>query len=88
MRIRKGKKSDLQNIMKMYNSCVKGMIKNGIDQWDESYPNAEIISEDLNMMTYYVAEIKEENESIRDEFSGEVRKIKEMMPVTQKNKEK
>ena len=60
MRIRKGKKSDLQNIMKMYNSCVKGMIKNGIDQWDESYPNAEIISEDLNMMTYYVVEIKGE----------------------------
>ena len=58
MRIRKGKKSDLQNIMEMYNSCVKGMIQNDIDQWDESYPNAEIISEDLNMMTYYVAEIK------------------------------
>ena len=43
--------------MRMYHSCVKGMIKNGIDQWDESYPNIEIIQEDLRANTYYVAEI-------------------------------
>ena len=43
----------------MYKSCVTGMVENGIDQWDESYPNDEIISEDLNVGTYYIAEIDE-----------------------------
>ena len=57
MIIRKAEISDLENIMLMYKSCVTGMLKNGIDQWDETYPNTEIISEDLNVGTYYVAEI-------------------------------
>jgi ribosomal protein S18 acetylase RimI-like enzyme len=57
MIIRKANKADLDNIMKMYKSCVTGMIENGIDQWDETYPNNEIISEDLNVGTYYVSEI-------------------------------
>ena len=57
MIIRKANKTDLDNIMKMYKSCVTGMLENGIDQWDDSYPNTEIISEDLNVGTYYVAEI-------------------------------
>ncbi|MBT5089641.1 MAG: GNAT family N-acetyltransferase [Flavobacteriales bacterium] len=41
----------------MYKSCVTGMLRNGIDQWDETYPNTEIISQDLNVGTYYVAEM-------------------------------
>ena len=57
MIIRKANKTDLDNIMKMYKSCVTGMLKNGIDQWDDSYPNTEIISEDLNVGTYYVVEM-------------------------------
>ena len=57
MIIRKAEISDLENIMLMYKSCVTGMLKNGIDQWDETYPNTEIISEDLNVGTYYVAEM-------------------------------
>ena len=39
----------------MYKSCVAGMIANGIDQWDESYPNTEVIMEDLIAQTYFVA---------------------------------
>jgi GNAT superfamily N-acetyltransferase len=58
MMIRKANKVDLENIMKMYKSCVKGMIKNGIDQWDDTYPDTKIISQDLEAMTYYVAEIE------------------------------
>jgi ribosomal protein S18 acetylase RimI-like enzyme len=57
MIIRKANKSDLGNIMLMYKSCVTGMLENGINQWDNTYPNTEIISEDLNVGTYYVAEI-------------------------------
>ena len=60
MKIRRAYKTDLKNIMKMYKSCVNGMINNGIDQWDENYPNTEIISQDLKNKTYYVAEEKEE----------------------------
>ena len=60
MIIRKANYKDLKNIMKMYNSCVRGMIKNNIDQWDESYPSVENISNDLNSETYYVAEINDE----------------------------
>ena len=57
MIIRKANKTDLENVMKMYKSCVTGMLENGIDQWDDTYPNTEIINEDLNVSTYYVAEI-------------------------------
>ena len=59
MIIRKANKVDLENIMKMYKSCVTGMLENGIDQWDDTYPNTEIINEDLNVGTYYVAEMDE-----------------------------
>ena len=58
MIIRKANKTDLENIMKMYISCVKGMIKNGIDQWDDTYPNTEVITQDLEKQSYYVAEIE------------------------------
>ena len=57
MIIRKANKEDLENIMKMYKSCVTGMLENGIEQWDNTYPNTEIISEDLNVGTYYVSEM-------------------------------
>ena len=60
MKIRKAKISDLNNIMNMYHSCVTGMIKSGIDQWDETYPNKEVITKDIIEQTYYIAEIDEE----------------------------
>tara|TARA_Y100000588_G_C14237018_1_gene917793 strand:- start:1599 stop:2120 length:522 start_codon:yes stop_codon:yes gene_type:complete len=60
MKIRKANISDLSNIMEMYKSCVQGMIKNDIDQWDKSYPNSEVITNDLENTTYYVATINKE----------------------------
>ena len=60
MRIRKGKISDLGNIMIMYKSCVKGMIANDIDQWDDTYPDIETINQDLEKQSYYVVEEKGE----------------------------
>tara|TARA_B100001142_G_scaffold49911_1_gene47183 strand:+ start:3647 stop:4150 length:504 start_codon:yes stop_codon:yes gene_type:complete len=56
MKIRKAKISDLEDIMTMYSSCVSGMIENGIDQWDETYPNKEVIYQDLIAGTYFIAE--------------------------------
>ena len=55
MIIRKANKSDLDNIMLMYKSCVKGMLARDIDQWDKTYPNAGVIIEDLIAQTYFVA---------------------------------
>ena len=57
MKILKAKKTDLDCIMKMYRSCIKGMIDLNIDQWDKTYPNKNIISEDITNKTYYVAKI-------------------------------
>lgn len=55
MIIRKAEISDLENIMLMYNSCIAGMIANDIDQWDITYPNADVIMQDLIAQTYFVA---------------------------------
>jgi ribosomal protein S18 acetylase RimI-like enzyme len=56
MIIRKANKADLDNIMLMYKSCVKGMLANNIDQWDATYPNDGVIMQDLITQTYFVAE--------------------------------
>lgn len=60
MIIRKAKYNELDQIMQVYKSCVKGMIELGIDQWDESYPNRNIIQNDLREQNYYVAIIDQE----------------------------
>ena len=54
MTIRQANLNDIEKIMKMYNSCVAGMIKMGIDQWDNTYPNKEIIQHDIQNKTFYV----------------------------------
>ena len=54
MTIRQANLNDIEKIMKMYNSCVAGMIKMGIDQWDNTYPNKEIILHDIENKTFYV----------------------------------
>ena len=60
MIIRKANKTDLDDIMLMYKSCVKGMLANDIDQWDATYPNTEVITKDLEKQSYYIAEIEGE----------------------------
>ena len=54
MRIRQAKISDIDNIMRMYKSCVNGMIEENIDQWDDTYPNKDIIIKDIVNKTYYI----------------------------------
>ncbi|MDG1188961.1 MAG: hypothetical protein P8N00_00300, partial [Flavobacteriales bacterium] len=60
MNIRKAKTNELNQIMGVYHSCVKGMIDLGIDQWDESYPNREVIEKDIEIGDYYVGIINDE----------------------------
>ena len=57
MIIRRANIGDIENIMEMYKSCVSAMLEIGIDQWDASYPNIEIITSDIKAETFYVAEI-------------------------------
>ena len=54
MKIRKAKLIDIDHIMNMYNSCVNGMLESNIDQWDRSYPNKNVISEDIKNQTFYI----------------------------------
>ena len=59
MKIRKGSVFEIDEIMDMYYSCVKGMIAANIDQWDSSYPNKKVILEDLKNETFYILTIDE-----------------------------
>ena len=54
MKIRRAKIEELDQIMNMYKSCVSGMIEANIDQWDNTYPNHMIISEDIRNESYYI----------------------------------
>ena len=54
MIIRKAKINELDEIMNMYASCVDGMQKANIDQWDSTYPNRKTISEDIRNKSFYV----------------------------------
>lgn len=56
LNIRKGRKEELGAIMALITECVRVMREGGSDQWDESYPNAEVISEDIERGTLVVCE--------------------------------
>ena len=60
MIIKRAEISHLEKIMDMYDSCVAGMIKKNIDQWDETYPNKEVIKQDIKLKTYFIATIDQE----------------------------
>ena len=59
MMIRKAKINELDEIMNMYASCVDGMQKANIDQWDSTYPNRKIISEDIRNKSFYIFSIND-----------------------------
>lgn len=54
MILKQAETQDLDAIMEMYASCVKGMLALGIDQWDENYPSRKIIEQDLKDACYYI----------------------------------
>ncbi|HEY5560486.1 MAG TPA: GNAT family N-acetyltransferase [Clostridiaceae bacterium] len=47
MDIQKSKVEDIPSIMELFNSCVENMRIKGIYQWDNLYPNLEIINQDI-----------------------------------------
>lgn len=56
MNIRTGRIEELQEIMALIARCVAVMQAGGSDQWDDQYPNREVIGEDLQRGTLFAAE--------------------------------
>ncbi|MDQ0194537.1 GNAT family N-acetyltransferase [Paenibacillus wynnii] len=56
--IRAGRQDEIEQIMELITRCVQVMQNSGSDQWDESYPNREVIKEDLEHGTLYVCEVE------------------------------
>jgi ribosomal protein S18 acetylase RimI-like enzyme len=48
MTITKASPSDIPEIMSLISAAVKKMIADGLYQWDEQYPNVEVITDDIS----------------------------------------
>ena len=57
--ISKGELHELNALLKLTRACGKHMRDNGIDQWDENYPNLEIFKEDVKNKSLFVIEDNE-----------------------------
>ena len=54
---RLGEQADLAAITNMVQSVINHMRKKNIDQWDEKYPDKEILLQDINSQELFVGEI-------------------------------
>jgi ribosomal protein S18 acetylase RimI-like enzyme len=57
LRFRKAKPEDLNAVLALTNECIGLMRSEGIDQWDESYPDRQTLEEDVQEQTLYVCEM-------------------------------
>ncbi|MCR9174052.1 MAG: GNAT family N-acetyltransferase [bacterium] len=51
--ISRGKPEELEAILELTRACGRHMRENGIDQWDENYPNLESLSRDIASETLF-----------------------------------
>jgi ribosomal protein S18 acetylase RimI-like enzyme len=58
--IRKATLIDIDSILDIVKDCAKYMIKKGIYQWNEFYPNSEVFKTDVFRNELYVYELDEE----------------------------
>lgn len=56
--IRKGKSSDIDNIITITKACADNMTDNGIYQWNEHYPNRKAFLNDVEQGELYVLNIE------------------------------
>ena len=56
MRIVQAHQGHLASVVRLISVCTQTMRENGIDQWDEIYPNEEIITKDVDRGSLYVVE--------------------------------
>lgn len=47
-------KEDQAHVTALLKSCMQHMRNNGIDQWNETYPNEQIVKEDLDSNALYI----------------------------------
>lgn len=52
--LQKAERKDLKEIVSLYKEAISNMISNKIFQWDEIYPNEEILSEDIEKGELYL----------------------------------
>lgn len=55
--LRKAQQSDMNEIVMMFKAVIKDMIDNEIYQWDEIYPDAVTIEDDIRKEQLYIAEL-------------------------------
>lgn len=60
MEFRKAVESDIESIMNIFNQAKAYMKEQGIAQWDDSYPNSEIVKNDIKDEVGYVL-VKDNN---------------------------
>lgn len=58
MKIRKAVESDFPAIFEVYKDVINHMLANGIYQWDDLYPNEDILKTDIEQKTMYLCEIE------------------------------
>lgn len=72
MELRKSKKEDIQKIMSIIKKAQKWLKEQGIDQWQNNYPNPEIIEKDIeNEESYVLVDDKEIVGTTVLSFAGE-----------------
>lgn len=56
LQIRTGHPEELDEIMEMLRRCIQVMQEGGSDQWNENYPNREVLADDLQRGVLFAAE--------------------------------
>ncbi|MDV4150519.1 GNAT family N-acetyltransferase [Clostridium sp. AL.422] len=56
MELRKATENDLKNIMKIIDEAKKFLKNNNVDQWQNGYPNEDVILKDIKSNSSYVLE--------------------------------
>ncbi len=55
-KLRPAREEDLPQIVRLFSGAVERMRENGIDQWDERYPDADLLSSDVRKREMYLLE--------------------------------
>ena len=57
MEYRKGTEADLDAVFSVFRAAIAEMDRNGIPQWDELYPDKEILAEDISKNELFIGTI-------------------------------
>jgi ribosomal protein S18 acetylase RimI-like enzyme len=52
--LQKAEKEDLKEIVALYKEVITNMIRNNLFQWDDLYPNEELLTEDIELGELYL----------------------------------